>query len=68
MKSNTNFYDVMVCPNCDSSNCYEYATDEIEFDIDGTGHYYVDCHCSECGRDFRLYTEFEYSITKAYTR
>lgn len=24
--------------------------------------------CNKCGRNFRLYTEFKYSVTKAYTR
>lgn len=54
--------DVMICPVCGSSSCYEYNRDEVEFGIDGTGHYNVDCHCTNCGKDFRLYTEFEYSI------
>lgn len=68
MRNNTDIYDVMRCPDCDSEDCYSYDTDEIEFDVGGTGHYYVDCHCRNCGNTFRLYTEFEYSITKAYTR
>jgi hypothetical protein len=59
--------DVMICPYCSSEDCYEYCTDEIALDSDGTGHYYVDCHCNKCGDDFRLYTEFEYSVTKSWT-
>lgn len=68
MRDNKDIYDVMLCPHCDSDNCYEYSTDEIEFDVNGIGHYCVDCHCNKCGKNFRLYTEFEYSITKVYTR
>lgn len=62
------FNEVLICPNCKSDNCYELGTDEIEFDTDGTGHYYADCYCSDCKKYFRLYTNFEYSITKAHTR
>lgn len=57
----------MICPNCQSKNCYEYNTDEIEFSYDGTGHYFTDCHCKDCNDDFRLYTEFTYNITKSHT-
>jgi len=60
--------DVMICPYCGSQDCYEYSTDELGFDSDGTGHYYVDCHCQKCGEDFRLCTEFEYSVTKSHIR
>lgn len=60
--------DVMICPYCKSEDCYEYSTDELAFDSDGTGHYYTDCHCNKCGEDFRLCTEFEYSVTKSWTR
>ena len=68
MEKIINIADVMLCPDCNSDDCYEYDTDEIEFGVNGTGHHYIDCHCNECGRNFRLYTEFEYSVTKAYTR
>lgn len=60
--------DVMICPYCNSEDCYEYSTDELGFDSDCTGHYYTDCHCKKCGEDFRLCTEFEYSVTKSWTR
>lgn len=59
--------DVMICPNCKSDNCYEYSTDEIEFSGDGTGHYFVDCHCSNCKKDFRLRMFFKYTITDSWT-
>lgn len=58
--------DVMICPNCQSKNCYEYSTDEIEFSYDSTGHYFTDCHCKDCNDNFRLYTEFTYNITKSH--
>lgn len=68
-KANTkSIDDVMLCPFCNNDNCYEYSTDELAFETDCTGHYYVDCHCNECGKDFRLCTEFEYFVTKSYTR
>ncbi len=60
-------YDVMICPRCGESNCYEYSTDEISFDID-EGQYIVDCHCQDCNHNFRLYMKFKYSVTEAYTR
>jgi hypothetical protein len=59
--------DAMICPYCGSEDCYEYNSDEIAFDVDCTGHYYVDCHCNKCNDDFRLYAEFEYSVIKSYT-
>ena len=59
--------EVVLCPYCNSEDCYEYSTDELGFDPDGTGHYYVDCHCQKCGEDFRLYTEFKYFVTKSHT-
>ena len=59
--------DVMICPYCGSEDCYEYCTDEICLDSDCTGHYYVDCHCNKCNDAFRLYTYFEYSVTKSRT-
>lgn len=67
MKTKT-LADVMICPHCKSENCYEHSTDEIEFNSNGIGHYFVDCHCVECQKDFRLCTYFNYSITEAYTR
>lgn len=60
--------DVMNCPNCDSFDCYEYNTDELCFDANGHGHYNVDCKCRNCGENFRLYTEFKYSVTRAYRK
>ena len=60
--------DVMICPKCDSDNCYSYDTDEVEFEGNGTGHYYIDCKCKDCGQNFRLYTKFTYDVTEAYTR
>lgn len=66
--SNKDIYDVMICPDCDSDDCYTYDTDEIEFDVGGDGHYYVDCHCRNCENTFRLYIKFKYSVTDAYTR
>lgn len=60
--------DVMICPHCQGEDCYEYSTDELAFHSDGTGHYYADCHCSQCGEDFRLHTKFKYSVTEAWAR
>lgn len=61
-------YDVMICPICGSSDCEENCSDETEFGANGDGHYDVDCHCKNCDKYFRLYMEFKYSVTKAYTR
>lgn len=59
---------VAVCPKCGSYNTYLYDEDETEFSYDGTGHYYVDYMCKDCGESFRIYVNFKYEITKAYTR
>ena len=60
--------DVMICPCCQSQNCYEYNTDEIEFNENGNGHYYVDCYCVDCKKNFRLCVNFDYFITQSYIR
>ena len=60
--------DVMICPHCNSEDCYEYSTDEIDFEYNGVGHYYVDCHCRKCHANFRLYTQFNYFVTNASTK
>lgn len=69
MKNKT-IEDILICPNCGSDDCYEYSTDEISFDatVILPAHYYVDCSCNNCGRDFRLCFEFEYNITKHWVR
>lgn len=63
----TTIDEVMICPKCNSNNTSEYSIDEIEFNSDGTGHYYVDCSCQDCGNHFRLYTNFKYDITSSRT-
>ena len=61
-------YDFMICPDCNSDDCYRYDIDEVEFETGGVGHYHVDCHCRNCKNVFRLYVGFKYTIAKAYTR
>lgn len=68
MENNKSIDDVMACPYCNSDDCYEYSTDEFAFEEDCTGHYYVICSCNKCKKDFKLYAEFKYSVTKSYTR
>ena len=63
IKSDTTVADVMECRYCGSDNTYIYGTDEIEFEYDGTGHYYADCHCNSCGHGFRRYINFRYNVT-----
>lgn len=53
------------CKKCGSENTYQFDTDETEFSYDGTGHYYVDYKCKDCGESFRVYFDFKYEITKA---
>lgn len=60
--------DAMECPKCGSPNCYEFSTDEINFDADGSGIYQVDCSCVDCKATFRLCMQFEYKVTKAWVR
>jgi RNase P subunit RPR2 len=51
-----------VCPKCGSTNTYQYDVDECEFDCDGIGHYDVDIHCKDCGKDSRVYYKFKYEL------
>lgn len=51
------------CPNCGEHTAYVIATDEIEFNIDGTGHYFIDCACDHCDEAFRKYYYFKYEVT-----
>jgi len=57
-----NIYDIMICPKCKSDNVSQYDVDEIDFDIDNTGHYYFNCYCCDCQNHFRLYMKFQYKI------
>lgn len=61
-------YDFIKCPHCGSDNANFTGTDEIDFNYDGTGHFYFDCYCNDCKKYFRAYTEFDYKVTKAWTR
>lgn len=51
------------CPHCSSIAIYSYNTDENELFSNGTGHYYTDYQCKGCGKTFRAYIEFDYTIT-----
>lgn len=51
------------CPYCGSDDTTIYGTDEIEFDADGTGHYFADVSCLNCKKSFRSYYRFKYEIT-----
>lgn len=62
IESDSTVADVMECRYCGSEDTYEYNTDEVEFGYNGTGHYYADCHCNDCGRDFRRYINFKYTV------
>ena len=55
----------IVCPKCGGFDTVITGTDEIDFDANGTGHYYADVNC-RCGHDFRMYYKFKYEITNAY--
>lgn len=59
-------YDYMICPKCGSDQCYDFSIDAIDFKIDGTGYYGVDCHCKNCNKDFRFSVNFEYKITESF--
>ena len=63
LNDNTTICDVLDCPSCKSGNTTEYNTDEFELSYDGTGHYFVDCKCNDCGEMFRRYINFKYHIT-----
>ena len=59
-----NIYDIMVCPKCGSDNTYQYDVDEINFDVDNTGHYKIFCQCQDCGATFVKNIYFKYEITE----
>lgn len=60
--------DVTICPYCNNENCPIIDTDEIEFEDNGTGHYFIDSYCPECEAYFRIYTHFKYEITEFHVR
>ena len=66
LKMKKSIADIMSCPYCRSDNTYIYNTDEVDFDYNNIGHYYFDCHCDNCIRNFRKHIEFKYEITKDY--
>lgn len=68
MEKLINIADIMLCPDCGSDDCDEYGTDEVVFGVDGTGYSYIHCRCNKCGKEFRLYTDFKYSVVKVYTK
>ena len=51
-----------------SANKRIIGTDEIEFEPDGTGHYFADLACYDCNKSFRMYYNFKYKITKSWHR
>lgn len=63
MKNNRTITDI-VCPKCKSENWYEFSTDDISFEADGTGYYRFDIHCKDCGANSRVGFAFEYNITE----
>ena len=58
----------IVCTKCGSIHTTIIGTDEIEFELDGTGHYFADVACYDCNKSFRMYYNFEYKITKSWHR
>lgn len=58
----------IVCIKCGSIHTAIIGTDEIEFEPDGTGHYFADVACYDCNKSFRMYYNFEYKITKSWHR
>ena len=58
----------IVCKSCGSIHTTIIGTDEIEFEPDGTGHYFADVACYDCNKLFRMYYNFEYKITKSWHR
>ncbi len=65
--SKADISNFLTCPIC-NNDLNETSTDELEFDVDNTDHYYADCYCSHCNKYMRLYTKFNYEITDAYIR
>lgn len=61
MKKYINEYAIE-CPNC-GENGYIVDVDEAEFNIDGTGHYFIDWACDHCDEVFRKYYYFKYEVT-----
>lgn len=71
MKTNETIYennetidDVLICPMCNCTDCYEHGGADIEFKENGIGHYRFNCFCYICNKHFVFSMEFKYSITK----
>ena len=60
--------DDIICTKCGSIDTTIIGTDEIEFNPDGTGHYFADVYCYDCKKSFRMCYNFEYKITKSWHR
>ena len=58
----------IVCTKCGSIHTTIIGTDEIEFEPDGSGHYFADVACYDCNKSFRMHYNFEYKITKSWHR
>lgn len=58
----------IICTKCGSTHTTIIGTDEIEFEPDGTGHYFADVACYDCNKSFRMCYNFKYKITKSWHR
>lgn len=69
MNKEMNIDDVLICPNC-GGDLTITSDDELDFgnDFCSKPHYNFDAYCPKCGKTGRIYTEFEYKITKFSTR
>ena len=67
MEKETTICDIL-CPKCGSIHTTIIGTDEIEFDPDGTGHYFADVACYDCNKSFRMCYKFKYEITEQWCR
>ena len=56
------------CPNCNYEKCFPADEDEINFDSNGTGHFYADYWCPVCKKYFRHCFKFNYTITEEWNR
>jgi hypothetical protein len=55
--------EIITCPNCGGHDHYITKRYNYALNYDGTGFAAYDCHCKNCGKDFYVNIEFDYTIT-----
>lgn len=60
--------DVLVCPNCNSTNCYQWDSELVELNNNGVGFFTNYSTCRDCHEQFKFQVKFSYEITSVKIR